>query len=338
MQENIRFDFDDILITPKISSSVNSRYNDIDPYYYDDIAKGTKGRLPLFTAPMDSVVSSKNMWQFQDVKINVVLPRTEVYKVHYTQFNSFGLKDNVDQFTKFVLIDVANGHMRSVLDWCEKTKTKFPEIKIMAGNIANPYTYKEYAKSGFVDYARIGIGNGNGCLTSEQTGVGYPIASLIERCRGIKINNSYTTKIVADGGMKKYSDIILALALGADYVMLGSILSKSIESSAPNFWKGFKISPDLAMTLFHFGFDIKKEFRGMSTKQAQAALGNLTLKTSEGVIKKYNAEYSLRQWTENFEHYLRSAMSYNDARTLEDFIGKVDYGLITQNAFKRFNK
>lgn len=76
----------------------------------------------------------------------------------------------------------------------------------------------------------------------------------------------------------------------------------------------------------------------MSTKTAQKKMGKTNLKTSEGVERKWKVEYKLNQWVENFEHYLRSAMSYSDAKNLEEFIGKADFNLITENAFNRFNK
>jgi len=208
----------------------------------------------------------------------------------------------------------------------------------MAGNIANPETYKIYCESGVIDFARVGIGNGNGCLTTQQTGIGYPMASLIIECNKIKETYNNPVKIVADGGMKKYSDIIKALALGADYVMVGSIFSKALESAAPNYWGGLKLNHEIGKILYELGFNIHKEFRGMSTKQAQKAMGNTVLKTSEGVVRKYKVEYELHQWIENFESYLRSAMSYSGARTLEEFIGNVEYKVISNNAFNRFNK
>lgn len=336
---NLKYDFDDILIVPKIQTSIRSRYVDVDPYYLDK-RKGT--HLPLITAPMDTVVNHHNAHAFQSNKISVAMPRTVNKGRMFSTFTSYGLHDvpQLGEHDNFVLLDVANGHMGEVLRWCVEVKRKYPNVEIMAGNIANPETYRQYCNSGVIDYARVGIGNGNGCLTTQQTGVGYPMASLIRECYEIKLNGKTANKvkIVADGGMKKYSDIVKALALGADYVMVGSILSKAVESAAPTYWKGIKINSALAEFMYKKGFKLKKEFRGMSTKAAQKALGNNTLKTSEGVTRVYDVEYTLAQWVENFESYLRSAMSYSNANSLQNFIGQADTTLITNNAFNRFNK
>lgn len=334
---SLKYDFDDLLIVPKAQTNIRSRYVDVDPFYQD---KRRGIHLPLITAPMDSVVNHHNAHKFQKNKISVALPRTVNEGRLFTTFTSYGLHDVplLSEYDNFVLLDVANGHMSEVLRWCVEVKRKYPNVEIMAGNIANPETYLLYSKSGVIDYARVGIGNGNGCLTTQQTGVGYPMASLIRECYEIKIKSDAQVKIVADGGMKKYSDIIKALALGADYVMVGSILSKAVESAAPTFWKGFKLSPTVAEYLYKKGYKLKKEFRGMSTKAAQKALGNNTLKTSEGVTRIYDVEYTLSQWTENFESYLRSAMSYSNSNSLSNFIGVADTTLVSQNAFNRFNK
>lgn len=181
-----------------------------------------------------------------------------------------------------------------------------------------------------------------GCLTTQQTGVGYPMASLIEQTKGIADTLSNPAKIVADGGFKKYADIIKALALGADYVMLGSILNKALESAGTtiNVSDQKFVNQYLDETLQDFknGVPFVKQFRGMSTKEAQKSLGNKILKTSEGVVREQKVEYTLEGWADNFEHYLRSAMSYTNSLTLNDFIGEVNTIVISENAFNRYNK
>ena len=81
----------------------------------------------------------------------------------------------------------------------------------------------------------------------------------------------------------------------------------------------------------------KKSFRGMSTKEVQKKWGRENLKTSEGIVKTNPVEYTLGQWTENFTDYLKSAMSYTNSRTLDEF-RESEFVFITKNALNRFNK
>ena len=96
------------------------------------------------------------------------------------------------------------------------------------------------------------------CTTSANASIHYPMASLIYECNRIKQDNAYDCKIVADGGFKNFADIIKALALGADYVMLGGILNKCLESdSYPYLWKKIKITNmDLAKWFYKNKFSL----------------------------------------------------------------------------------
>lgn len=177
------------------------------------------------------------------------------------------------------------------------------------------------------------------CSTTVHTGVGYPMASLIRECYKEKTKNKLTAKIVADGGMKTYSDIIKALGLGADYVMIGSIFNKAIESCGDNFlWGKIKVNEKVAKMAYGFNIPVYKKFRGMSTKEVQKKWGKKDLTSSEGVVRLRKVEYSISKWVENFEDYLRSAMSYTDSKNLTDFIGKVKFIEITVNSYLRFKK
>jgi IMP dehydrogenase/GMP reductase len=366
ISSNIEFDFDDILIVPAVSSDIISRYKNIE----------LPQRMPLFTAPMDTVVNLKNAELFLKNGINVALPRTITHNdfinkiKHYessSMFISMGfetlnvlLKNGLKELhlNANILIDTANGHMEKIADYCRDIKYLRPDIVIMVGNIANPETYTWYAKQNCVNLIRVGIGNGGGCLTTKQSGVGHPMASLIHEVylakqkfiesNNIDIKYQYSlvhTKpvdvvpaIVADGGMKDYADIIKALALGADFVMIGSIFNKTLESSADNYLYKIKLNKKLANYFFNKGYPVKKYFRGMSTKEAQKAMGKTQIKTSEGVIRYRKVECHLDGWVENFQHYLRNAMSYTNAKTLDEFIGKVNICQISKNAYDRFNK
>jgi GMP reductase len=336
--KEIKFDFDDILLEPSKISKINSR-KEVNPLVKD-------GYLPLFTAPMDTVVSEDNYELFQSAGINVVLPRGE--KGNDECFISYSLMDIKSMVeglhpTGKYLIDVANGHMEDLVAVTKEIKQVHPNLTLMVGNIANPLTYKLLSEAG-ADYIRVGIGNGGGCLTTQQTAIGYPMASLIQDCYTASIDLDNPAYIVADGGMQKFSDVIKALALGADFVMLGSLLNKTIESAGSTYlMKHIKIPQKFAQYLYGkkvLGrkINIYKKFRGMSTKEVQKKWNRPVLKTSEGVVRVRKVEYTLDGWVNNLTDYLKSSMSYCNSRTLGEFIGYAKFNFITESAQKRFRK
>ena len=344
MNNQIKLDFNDILILPAAQSSIESR-DQIDIYYQD-------GSLPLITAPMDTVISSENESYFTDNKIIPCLPRGE--KGSDLAITSYSLKQITELYHsnsleshKGYLIDIANGHIKDLETITRSIKSKYgDDIWLMVGNVANPKTYAKLSKAG-ADAVRVGIGNGAGCLTTQQTGVGYPMASLIRECYIESCTIDTPAKIVADGGMKDYSDIIKALALGADYVMLGSIFNKALESAAPSIYESQffndrtglnELALDEAIELYESGRTIYKNFRGMSTKEVQRKWGRDKIKTSEGISETRKVEYTLKGWVDNFEHYLKSAMSYTNSENLSRFIGNVSIIEITNNSYQRFKK
>jgi IMP dehydrogenase/GMP reductase len=347
---DIKLDFNDIMIKPAVISNINSR-SEVNPYYEN-------GNLPIFTAPMDTVVDSNNYNHFIDNKINVVLPRgvEPIVKTQDFLWESISLDDFIKTYVdnkltfnkkRYLLIDIANGHMVKLHKAIENAKDYYGDsLIIMAGNVANSETYEILSNSG-ADYVRVSVGTGNACLTSVQTGVGYGIASLISECFKISHNLNKPAKIVADGGMKQYSDIIKAIALGADYVMVGGLFNKCIESCGETYYKEknsnfVPISYSEGINHYKNGDlgdgDVYKKFRGMSTKEVQKKWGKNKITTSEGIVKYNKVEYSISDWVDNFTDYLKSAMSYSNAKNLEYFKNYSELVNISENAFKRYNK
>jgi IMP dehydrogenase/GMP reductase len=355
--KDIKFDLNDISIIPSEGTDVNSR-SECDVLTEFNLDKF----LPLMAAPMDTVVSPDNYKAFLHNDIIPCLPRV-IDKIHVPidrryYFQSFGLCEIQKQlryefgpgdidlknnllyaFWEYpnVLIDMANGHMNKLVDIVKEMKRRFPDVTLMVGNVANPQTFANLGLAG-ADFVRCSIGTGAGCTTAANVGINYPIGSLIEECRKQKNELGLKTKIVADGGMSKYSDVIKALALGADYVMMGSIFNKAIESAGFNYLYGIKISQRRAELLWSWGFPVKKKYRGMSTKAVQRSWGKTKLVTAEGITKYQKVEYTLGQWVENFKDFLKSDMSYSNAKKLDDFIGVAQYVFITDAARKRFDK
>ena len=353
----IHSDFNDILITPAVTSSIRSR-SEINTYH-----STSSNWLPVIVSPMDTVIGLDNWQLYLNNRMPICFPRgirPESFKEEdagllsaYSSVIFFSysldetsqlcewLQNNKSEDLEFnVLIDIANGHMKHMVDLVKELRSR-TKVKIMVGNIANPETYRVLSEVG-ADFIRVGIGFGGGCLTAMNTGVGYSMAQLVKECSDIKDEmesmDQKTSKIVADGGFREYSDIIKALALGADYVMLGSILNKCLESSGDTYWKGIKVSSNIAGFLWRRKFKLEKKFRGMSTKEVQKKWGKEKLTTSEGVVRMRTVKYTLEGWTENFIDYLKSAMSYTNSRELKDFIGNVKWTVISQNSFNRFNK
>jgi IMP dehydrogenase len=338
-----KFDWNDITIIPDTLSTIASR-SEINPL--------KDGKLPIFTAPMDMVIDENNISEFELNNINVCLPRNVKYDINKSTnyFYSYGLDEIIDIFEhsyplpRRVLIDVANGHMQKLWDISKRIKEKYGNnIELMVGNIANPDTYRKYCEIG-VDWIRVGIGGGSACTTSANVSIHYPMASLVNECYNISKEFDKPTKILADGGFRSFSDIIKALALGADACMLGGIFNKCLESCSDTYLLNdttseyIKLEKEEAIKLYKNGQTLYKYYRGMSTKEVQKVWERKELKTGEGISKYNKVEYTLAGWRENFTDYLRSAMSYSNSRTLEDFIGEAQWVKISQNAFNRFNK
>ena len=327
---------------------------------------------------MDTVVNESNFCDFTNDRIHAILPRTIPFQTRLEfslngKWAAYSLKEFEDVFCNEekklhgekinVLIDVANGHMKKIFDLVKASKKIYnDEIIIMVGNIANPSTYEKYAEVG-ADYVRCGIGSGFGCLSTSNTGIHMPMASLISKIAEQKkqLSDKYAKlpRIIADGGIRNYSDIIKALALGADYVMCGSIFSKMIESAAQKIYNDeglVRLSPNAKLMDVedlhiengnwcgiyngrHVSLgEIKATFYGMASREGQIALNGSKTKTSEGVKKTLIVEYTLHGWCENFIDYLRSAMSYVGSKTLYEFRENTVLIINSENAINAVNK
>lgn len=334
IKKEVLYSLDDISVIPAETSDIRSR-KECNPFTIS--LEGKDKFLPIITAPMDSVVDETCYTEFWDNGVSAIIPRTVALETRLrlceSVFCAFGfdeieknlLDKTLDYDHFYILIDVANGHMEYQLLLGRRLKDKYKNrIKLMGGNIANPETYVDYNSVGF-DYLRCGVGGGQGCITSVQNSIHYPMASLIEKTAEIKEKWGGKTKIIADGGIKTYSDAIKCLALGADYVMMGYTLSKCIESAGEFYSFDYrKITKEVAKNFLETNQKVYKDYHGMSTKKVQAKILGVdeekekrNLKTSEGRSEYTPIEYSLSGWTENFNSYLRSMMSYTGVRELD---------------------
>lgn len=348
------YNLDEITLIPASRTNIKSRKECNTRY---------ENKLPIFISPMSCLINETNIDKFED--FNIIIPRTVPWETRLRYLKeerwvAVGLEEaelllkltNI-KFIPHICIDQANGHMDKLLTLCATLKHTFTKngIKIMTGNIANPNTYIKYCDAG-IDYVRVSVGTGNACTTSCQTGFHYPMASLLIKINEIRqkmrtqplpllhemlTNYIWTeTRVIADGGMKSNAQIIKALALGADYVMIGEIIAKSEEACGRKSKLFNEQTGDVTYT---------REYYGMSTELAQA-LVNLAsgipeknkqpIKRAEGISKQVPIEYPIASWVEWFESDLRSAMSYNSSFNLITFIGQVEWDIISQSSFNKF--
>lgn len=128
---------------------------------------------------------------------------------------------------KFICIDVANGYSEHFADYVKQTREKYPEKVIIAGNVVTGEMVEELLLSG-ADIVKVGIGPGSVCTTRVKTGVGYPQLSAIIECADAA--HGLGGQIISDGGCTSPGDIAKAFGAGADFVMLGGMLSGHNES------------------------------------------------------------------------------------------------------------
>ena len=133
------------------------------------------------------------------------------------------VKANVDVIT----VDTAHGHSKNVINAIKNLKEKYPDLQIIAGNVATADATRDLIKAG-VDAVKVGIGPGSICTTRVVTGIGVPQITAIINC--VNEAKKYDIPVIADGGIKYSGDITKALACGASVVMAGSLFAGTEES------------------------------------------------------------------------------------------------------------
>jgi len=126
-----------------------------------------------------------------------------------------------------IVVDSAHGHAAAVVNSVPAIKGQFPDIELIAGNVATADGTRSLIEAG-ADAIKVGVGPGSICTTRVVAGVGVPQISAVMECA--KVARKYQVPIIADGGIKYSGDVVKALAAGADSVMIGSIFAGTDES------------------------------------------------------------------------------------------------------------
>jgi IMP dehydrogenase len=232
------------------------------------------------------------------------------------------LKAGVD----VIIIDTAHGHSQRVIQAVAATKREFPEVELIAGNVATAGGAEDLIKAG-VDAVKLGVGPGSICTTRVIAGVGLPQLSAIMDCS--KATKKADIPLIADGGIKYSGDVTKALAAGAEVVMIGSLFAGTDESPGE-------------MVIFQ-GRSYKI-YRGMGSLEAMKAGSRdrycqedfeLECKlVPEGIVGRVPSRGKLPDVIYQLMGGLRSGMGYVGCRTIPELQEKARFVRITPAGLK----
>ena len=316
MRETVTFD--DVLLQPQYSDIVSreniSLSSQLDPEYVL--------KVPIISSPMDTVTEWQMAQKMTDLgglgvihRYNTIEDQAELVKMAMGGEDrligaAIGVSDDFvdracalyDAGAKVLCIDVAHGHHAYVRHALQVLRNTFGSaVHIMAGNVATLAAFNALADWG-ADSIRVGIGGGSICSTRIQTGHGMPTLQSVIDCAA----SDRAAKLIADGGIKTPGDIAKALAAGADFVILGSLLAGTDESP------GHVIEQE--------GRKIKR-YRGMASSEAQYQWRGRTT-SLEGVSHHVDYCGTLFEVIYNLCRGVKSGMSYSGARNLVEFRSK----------------
>ena len=218
--------------------------------------------------------------------------------------------DRVDALVKAhvdaIVIDSAHGHSANVLRVVRMVREAYPELQIIAGNVATGEATKDLIEAG-VDCVKVGIGPGSICTTRVVAGIGVPqITAVMHAYAGAK---EYGIPIIADGGIKYSGDLTKAIAAGANVCMLGSIFAGCEESPGT-----FELFQGRKYKVYRGMGSIAAMENGSKDRYFQANAKKLVPEGVEGrVAYKGNAEDTIFQFTGG----LRAGMGYCGAKDIE---------------------
>lgn len=207
-----------------------------------------------------------------------------------------------------IVVDTAHGHSSRVLEAVRKVKARFPEIDVVAGNVATADATKALLDSG-ADAVKVGIGPGSICTTRVVTGAGVPQISAIIDC--VKAAKRDGVPVIADGGIKFSGDIAKAIAAGADCVMIGSLFAGTEESPGEVIlFQGRNFKSYRGMG------SIGAMKRGSSDRYSQEGTVSDTKYVPEGIEGRVAYKGSVADMVTQLVGGLRSGMGYTGCRNI----------------------
>ena len=196
------------------------------------LAKARKEKLPL----VDSEYNLKGLITIKDIEKQIKYPLSAKDEQGRLLCGAgVGITHNmmervdalVEAHVDVIVLDSAHGHSKNILTALEQVKTKYPDLQVIAGNIATGDAARDLIKAG-ADCVKVGIGPGSICTTRVVAGIGVPQMTAIMDC--YEAAREYGIPVIADGGIKYSGDMTKALAAGANECMMGSMFAGCDEA------------------------------------------------------------------------------------------------------------
>ncbi|MFZ8934788.1 MAG: IMP dehydrogenase [Bacteriovoracaceae bacterium] len=225
-----------------------------------------------------------------------------------------------------IVVDTAHGHSKGVIEMVKWIKSNYPQVDVVAGNVATPEACEDLIAAG-VDGVKVGIGPGSICTTRVVAGIGVPQFSAVLQCAEVCLPQG--VPVIADGGIKYSGDIVKALAAGASCVMLGSLLAGTDETPGE--------------TILYQGRTYKV-YRGMGSigamqlgskdRYGQGGVEELKKLVPEGIEGQIPYRGSLSSNLYQLMGGVRAGMGYVGAESLAMLRERAKFVQITQAALK----
>ena len=324
IKEDIKLNFDDVLMEPKRSTLSSRRDVDMTRKFTFRNSGKVMNFTPIFASNMDGVGTFSMAKVLQEHKMMTVITKsttvdqwreavgkglrlqsvsvcTGTNKIWDPEAADYkNMQDVLNSFpdVKMITIDVANAYHQNFVDFIKMVRDEYPNKVIVAGNVVTPEMVEELIING-ADMVKIGIGPGSVCTTRTMTGIGVPQFSAIVECADAA--NGVDGHIMADGGCVWPGDIAKAFGGGAHAVMIGGMLAGHDESEQP-------IN------------DGKIEFYGMSSDRAREKHGKRKdgYRGNEGRWISLPYRGPVEPTVEDILGGVRSAATYIGARRLKD--------------------
>lgn len=317
-----KLDFNNVLIRPKRSTISSRSEVNLNRKFKFKYSTKNYEKIPIISANMDTTGTFEVYDCLKNHGIITALHKfykpkdfIEIQKKISLQPDLFmistGISDtdftNLQEILKvidcdWICIDIANGYINTLCEFCKKVRKEFPNKIIVAGNVVTREIVEELILDGMVDVVKVGIGPGSACTTRLKTGVGMPQLSAILECADAA--HGVDGHIIADGGITCPGDMAKAFGGGADFVMVGGQFA------------GHDQNPGEIIEEHNKKY---KLFYGMSSETAQEKhYGKMnTYRSSEGRVVRIPYKGDLNITILDFLGGIRSTCTYVNAKSIK---------------------